>query len=87
MVVGQDFFSPGDDGVDDVVVFGDLAGVVEVSEPGERLVGPVEVVGFVESVELLESIPSRAQPGVSLEQPLQMRFVTVGEVVFSALGG
>ena len=32
-VVGQDLFSPGDDLVHNVVVFGDLAAVVEVGEP------------------------------------------------------
>ena len=47
-----------------------LAGVVEVSEPGERLVGSLEVVGFVELVELLESVPSCFEAGVGREQPL-----------------
>ena len=46
-VVGQDLFSPCDDGVHNLVVFGYLAGGVEISEPSERLVGPVRVVGFV----------------------------------------
>ena len=49
-VVGQDLFSPCDDGVHNLVVLGYLAGGVEVSEPSERLVGPVEVFGFVELV-------------------------------------
>ena len=40
-----------------------LAAVVEVSEPSQRCVGPVEVFGLVDLVELLESIPSRSQPG------------------------
>ena len=38
-MVGQDFFSPGDDGVDDLVVLGDLSGGVEVSEPSQGFVG------------------------------------------------
>ena len=51
--VGQGFFSPGDDGVHDFVVFGDLAAVVAVCEPSQGLVGSVEVVGFVGPVEFL----------------------------------
>ena len=55
-VVGQDLFSPCDDGVHDLVVFGYLAGGVEVSEASKSCVGLIRVVGFVELVELLESI-------------------------------
>ena len=44
-----------------------LAGVVEVGEPGERLVGSLEVVGFVELVELLESVPSCFEAGIRVE--------------------
>ncbi|MCY4368588.1 MAG: hypothetical protein OXF41_04005 [bacterium] len=51
--VGQGSFSPGDDGVHDVVVFGDLAAVVEVGELSQGLVGSVEEVGFVGPVEFL----------------------------------
>ena len=39
-VVAQDLFSPSDDGVHNLVVFGYLSGGVEVSEPSEGLVGP-----------------------------------------------
>ena len=53
-VVGEYFFSPGDDRVDDLVVFGYLSGGVEIGEPAEGLVGPVKVVGFVDPVELLK---------------------------------
>ena len=47
-----------------------LAGVVEVSEGGERLVGAFEVVGFIESVEFLESVSSSPQLRVGVEQGL-----------------
>ena len=80
-MVGQDFFSPGDDRVHYVVVFGDLAGVVEVSEPSQCLVGLIEVVGFVDLVELLEGVGGDLQPWMSLEQPLQVGLVGFGEVV------
>ena len=62
-VVGEDLFSPCDDGVHDFVVFGYLTGGVEISEPSKRLVGPVRVVGFVELVELLKSILTRFGDG------------------------
>ena len=48
MVPGEDLVGPGDDGVDGVVVLGQLAGLVEVAEPSERLEGAVVVVGEVE---------------------------------------
>ena len=50
---------------------------VEVGEASEGLVGSVEVFGFVELVELLESVPRGAQPWVSVEQAIQMRLVGV----------
>ena len=83
-VVGEDFFSPVDDGVDDVVVFGYLSGGVEVGEPPQGLVGLVEVVGFVELVELLESVPGGAEAGMSSEQPAEVLLVGFGEVISSA---
>ena len=46
-VVGEYLFAPGDDRVHNLVVFGDLARGVEIGEPSQRCVGPVEVVGFV----------------------------------------
>lgn len=62
-MVGEYFFAPGDDGVNHVVVFGDLAGVVEVSEASEGLVGcKKRLRGFVELVELLEGVPGCSQP-------------------------
>ena len=83
-MVSQDFFAPGDDGIHHVVVFGNLSAVVEVSKPGERLVGAVEVVGLIESVELFESVPGRLEQGVGVEQCLDVGFVSVGQVVGSA---
>ena len=41
----QDFGGPGDDGVDDVVELGQLAGGAKVTDPVERLKGAVVVVG------------------------------------------
>ena len=76
-VVGQDLFPPGDDGVHDLAVFGDLACGVEVGEPSQRLVGLIEVVGFVELVELLERLPRGSQAGVSVEQPVEVGLVAV----------
>ena len=78
-VVGQDLFSPCDDGVHDLVVFGYLAGGVEIGEPSERLVGLVRVVGFVELVELLKRAFSRgAETGMSVEQSVEVRLVGFG---------
>ena len=62
-MVRQDFCSPGDDGVHNVVVLGDLAAGVEVSEPSQGLVGPVEVFGLIQLVELLERVPVGSQDG------------------------
>ncbi len=80
-MVGEDFFSPCDDGVHDVVVFGDLACGVEVGEPSEGPVGAVEVVGFVQLVELLERFPSGAEPWMSFEQAIQMLLMPVCEMI------
>ena len=86
-VVGEYFFSPVDDGVDDFAVFGDLSGGVEIGEPSERLVGLIRVVGFVELVELLESVPRGAETWMSVEQPVEMCLVCFGEVVGPAQQG
>ena len=72
-MVGEDFFSPCNDGVHHFAVFGDLACGVEVGEASQGLVGSVEVFGFVQPVELLESVPGGAEPGVGVEQAIQMR--------------
>ena len=69
-MVGQDLCSPGDDRVHNFAVFGDLAGGVEIGEPSQRLVGRVEVVGFVDPVELLESGLGGTETGMSVEQPV-----------------
>ena len=58
-VVRQDLFSPYDDRVHNVAVFGCLTGGVEISEPSERLVGPVRVVGFVKLVEHSHAVRRR----------------------------
>ena len=60
-MVGEDLFSPCDDGVDDFAVFGYLSGGVEIGEPSERLVSLIRVVGFIQLVELLESVPRGSQ--------------------------
>ena len=80
-VVGEYFFSPCDDGVDDLVVFGYLSGGVEVGETSEGLVGLVRVVGFIQLVELLESVPRGSETWMSVEQPIEMLLVGFGEVV------
>lgn len=86
-MVGQDFFSPCNDGVHNLAVFGDLSCRVEVREPSQRLIRAVEVFGFVQPVELLERVPSGSAPGMSVEQPIQMRLVAVAEMVSSAEEG
>ena len=78
-VVGQDLFSPYDDRVHDLVVFGYLTGGVEVSEASKSCVGLIRVVGFVELVELLERAFSHgAETGMSVEQSVEVRLVGVG---------
>ena len=86
-MVGQDFFSPCDDGVHDLVVFGYLSCGVEVGEPSEGLVGLVEVVGFVELVELLESVPGGAETWMSVEEAVEVRLVGFSEMVGPAQEG
>ena len=86
-MVGQDLFSPSDDGVHDFAVFGDLAAAVEVSEPSQRLVGLIEVVGLIQLVELLQRVLSRSQPRMSVEQPIQIRLVGVAEMIRPAYQG
>ena len=58
-----------------------LAGGIEIGEPSQRLVGAIEVVGLVQLVELLESVPSGSQPWMSVEQPIQMLLVGVAEMI------
>ena len=59
-----------------------LTGGVEISEPSERLVGPVRVVGFVELVELLKRAFSRgSETGMSVEQSVEVRLVGFAEMV------
>ena len=68
-MVGQDLFSPCDDGVYDLVVFGDLTGGVEVSEPSKRRVGLIRVVGLVE---FLESVGGGVEAGVGVEEAVEV---------------
>ena len=64
----EDLVGPGDDGVDCVVVLGQLAGLVEVTEPSQRLEGTVVVVGEVERPwSLLQGLPAGPQAGVGVE--------------------
>ena len=55
-----------------------LAGGVEIGEPSEGLVGPVRVVGFVELVELLESVGGGSETWMSVEQPVEVCLVGFG---------
>ena len=81
----EDLVGPGDDGVDCVVVLGQLAGLVEVAEPSEGLEGAVVVVGEVEAaVELLQCLPAGPQAGVGVEEGVEAHPVGVGEGVASA---
>ena len=57
-----------DDGVDDVMELGELAGDVEVGEPVESFEGAIVVVGEVEAVEFLEGFPAGSQPWVGGEE-------------------
>ena len=77
----EDLVGPGDDGVDCVVVLGQLAGLVEVAEPSEGLEGAVVVVGEVEAVELLQCLPAGPQPRVGVEEGVEAHPVGVGEGV------
>ncbi len=56
-----------------------LACRVEVGEPSEGL-GLLQVVGLVHLVELLERVPSNAEPGMSVEQPIQRLLVPFAEM-------
>ena len=65
----QYFVGPRNDGVDDVMELGYVAGCVEVTEPPEGFKGAVVVLSKVEAVELLEGVPAGFEPRVS-PQPL-----------------
>ena len=71
-------------GVHDLVVFGDLAGGVQIGEPSQRCVGALDVVGLVDLVELLERVPRGTETWMSLEEPIQVLSVGVAEMVISA---
>ena len=73
MVPGEDLVGPGDDGVDCVVVLGQLAGLVEVAEPSEGLEGAVVVVGEVEAVELDAFAELVGQDAAAAQQGLAWR--------------
>lgn len=53
---GQDFVSPADDGVDDVVELGEFTGGVGISEATQCGECAVVVFGEVEAVEFLEGV-------------------------------
>ena len=63
----QDLVGPVQYGVHGVVVLGNLAGFVEVGEALKSVEGPLEVVGLIEAVELLESVPSHPKTRMSGE--------------------
>ena len=50
---------------------GQLAGLVEVAEPSERVERALVVVGGVEAVELLQGLPAGPQPRVGVEEPVE----------------
>ena len=81
-VVGQDLFSPCDDGVHDLVVFA-VSGRWRRGRRTVRAPGwPGRVVGFVELVELLKRAFSRgSETGMSVEDPVEMCLVGLAEVV------
>ena len=74
-VVRQDLFSPYDDRVHNVAVFGCLTGGVEISEPSERLRWPgpgcrLRKVG--------RAFSRGSETGMSVEQPIEMCLVGFG---------
>ena len=83
MVPVQDFVGPVEDGVHGVVVLGNLAGFVEVGEALKSVQGALEIVGLIEAVELLESVPSHPKTRMSSEQPVEAFPVRGGEMVVS----
>lgn len=84
MVVGQELFGPGQDGVDDVVKLGELAGGVEISEPVQGSERAVVVVGLIEAVQVGEGVPRAFEAGMSGEQLVEAFRLLVVEVVGSA---
>ena len=72
------------DGVDDVVELGELAGDVEVGEPVERFEGAITVVGEVEAVEFLEGLPACLEPWVGGEELVEAGLVVIFEGVAAA---
>ena len=83
MVPVQDLVGPVEDGVHGVVVLGNLTGFVEVGEAVEGFHGALEIVGLIEAVELLESVPSHPKTRMSSEQPVEAFPVRGGEMVVS----
>ena len=84
MVPGEYLVGPRNDGVDDVVELGYVAGGVEVAEPVEGFKGAVVVLGEVEAVEFLEGLPAGFEAGVSLEEFVETGLLCGGEGVASA---
>ena len=63
---------------------GQSAGLVEVTEPAERVESAVVVLGGVGAVELLEGLPAGSEPGVGVEEGFEAGLVGVGKGVASA---
>ena len=70
-VVGEDAGHGGDEGVDDLVKLGQVAGGVEVAEPVKSCQGAGFVVGEVQAVQFVGCFPSGAQAGVVLEERVE----------------
>ena len=80
----EDLVGPGEDGVDGVVELAALAGGVEIGEPVQGLEGAVMVVGEVEAVQVLESVPSGSESGVRSKELVESGLVGVAEMVVTA---
>ena len=63
------------------MVLGDLPGVIEIGEPLQRFEGAFEIVGLIETVQLLESVPGHSQPRVVIKQPVQVSLFCWGEMI------
>ena len=84
MVPGQYFVGPRNDGVDDVMELGYLAGGAEVTEPPEGFKGAVVVLSKVEAVEFLEGLPAGFEAPVFVEEFVEALLLCGGERVASA---
>ena len=83
MVPVQDLVGPTQYGVHGVVVLRYLPAVVEVGETLESLEGALEIVGLIQAVEFLQSVPGHLQTRMSIEQTLESSLVSGGEMIVS----